>query len=355
MLAHRLAEIIPPPVTRFAKPNRPLRWAIGITTAPRETYHLELAVERCIAAGFPPPWIFAEPGEYPSGVWDRVKNLGCRVTHNGDQLCVVPNHVSAVTTLLRSPDTRAFEALLMLEDDTLLTDGTRKYLEEFVLWQSNPAICGPISLYSHSQMAALTPGWHRFTKDLMSAAGLWSPGGFGIWGAQALVFSNPCAQEWMKSRELASHEQSKPCQYGVFADQLISWWCERSGRTIWVHVGTHGESIAAHAGVGPSSVFGTSFVGSEKRWAQTTLSNPTYKPPIRGINPRDNAPVKPPEIIRGADTIDEYEARYAHRFAICQSCPTKRPTSDGFVCGRCSNCNDDTIGQRGRRCPEGRW
>ena len=99
------------------------KWAVGLTTAPRECSTLETSLKSLFRAGWTTPRLFAEPGT-------RIPQSACSLplTQRDSCLGAFPNWYLALTELaMRHPDA---DARLLCQDDVLYIEGLRAYLNQ---------------------------------------------------------------------------------------------------------------------------------------------------------------------------------------------------------------------------------
>lgn len=132
---------VPPGVIELppSDPRHPLgrsvtRWAVGVTTAPRQTPTIDRCIESLKASGFH-PFVFAEPGsdvELDCPVVQRPQRLGCW-----------RNYVQTLRDLLQLHPQAA--AIAVFQDDIEVCRDLREFLEHD-LWPSRRT--GVVSVYS---------------------------------------------------------------------------------------------------------------------------------------------------------------------------------------------------------------
>ena len=127
-------------------------WSVGMTTAPRLTPTFYASLESVRQAGWLNVRVFAEPGVALSAA------ASGEASERDQTLGAFPNWYLGLTEMyLRNPRCEAF---LMFQDDLVLAESTRAYLED-ALWPA-PEV-GVVSLYcpSHEHqpdIAAAVPG-----------------------------------------------------------------------------------------------------------------------------------------------------------------------------------------------------
>lgn len=198
-------------------------WSVGVTTAPRRVGTLEQTLSSLKSAGWEDVRIFAEPDSpLPK------PSAGYQITQRDEALGAFANWYLGLSELyLREP--RA-DAYLICQDDVLLAEGLRAYLEG-TLWPS--ASVGVVSVYCPGHVSVGMPsGFHVDTK------------GWQTWGALAYVFSNPSVRAFLSDPIVLNHSHHGPDRGRRNIDSLVGAWCERRERPYFVHV----PSLAQHIG-----------------------------------------------------------------------------------------------------------
>lgn len=222
------------------------RWLVGITTAPRKQPTLERTVASLRAAGWRDPHVFAEPGVSPVS--------GCTWHANATRLGGWPNfvHMARVLTSLES------DAILLLQDDVLLSPGLRQYLES-TPWPK----CGALSPYTSSIYARDGWGWKKIKYH-------------GLVGALAFVIRPHVLKNLLTSR-YARETQSN----GI--DTFFGRWIVSQGGLLF-----HQPSLAEH--IGDTSTIHGRAKNRGQRLAKTFLRgmdlSKIVRPPLEGREPR---------------------------------------------------------------------
>jgi hypothetical protein len=207
---NQLRELIPPPAT--SRPERILKWSVGVTTTPRRRPTLERCLDALTRAGWRNPHLFMDSVVRIPERFGRLPG-----TLRGPDAGAWPNHYLGLFELtLRQPDANAF---MILQDDALLYDGEnmRVYLEE-VLWPGGrPSI---VSLYCPGPYTAKEFGWHRYGKA-------W------VWGALAFIFPRETAQMYLRDRRVCRHRWRSAGSGLSQIDVLIGRWARRRGIPVW--------------------------------------------------------------------------------------------------------------------------
>lgn len=226
-----LEQLLPPPTQRHGAKVE--RWAIGVTTAPRQQPTLNRTLASLDAAGFSDPLIFAEPGSPIDAGWkEKVIRRDRRLGGWGNYIA------SLVELLVRRPDADAY---LMLQDDVLFAENVgnvRAYLEDHVLWPAEKLAC--VSLYCSSAYSAVRAGWHAMI------------GRPWIWGALAFLFSPDAAWRMLGHDLIAGHARRQVMKRGFRPetvrriDDAIGRYAKSAGLPIWYcspslcqHIGDH--------------------------------------------------------------------------------------------------------------------
>lgn len=148
-------EAPPTKPPRHPLPKHVTRWAVGITSAPRPVPTLHRCVESVMAAGFAPT-VFAEPGT-------SIDGIGCPVAVRTTRRGIWRNYVDTLRQLLAAhPDA---QAIMVLQDDVVLCQGVREFLEHDLWPGLSP---GMVSIYSPEEReAGGLPGVDRRTSGVI--------------------------------------------------------------------------------------------------------------------------------------------------------------------------------------------
>lgn len=209
--------------TPIRKPRNVSRWAVGVTTAPRDEPTLQQSLESLAKAGFETPRLFAEPGtEIP----DKFAHLP--MSHRDQTLGAFPNFYLGMSELfMRDPQA---EAYLICQDDVLYAEGLREYLERH-LWPSENT--GVVSVYCPSHYARDKPdGFHIENR------------GWSAWGALAYVIPNRVMRRLLAEPTFLAHRQGGKAAGLKNVDSVVGAACQRLGLDYYVH----SPSLAQHIG-----------------------------------------------------------------------------------------------------------
>jgi hypothetical protein len=334
-IADAIAKIVPSPRNRV-KPAKEVRWAVGITTAPRlgGKEYLSETLKAVLAAGFEKEDILvaAEPRSPVPSWWEE---MGGAVTRRGKRMGVFPNHFATLHELRFGCELQKSDAFLMLECDARPCPGLREYLERFVLWPVHPNQLSCVSLYTCAIYGGSTRGWYEWSRP-------------GFWAAQALLFSKESAAQYLTGNPFAYRHIESPVAYqNRFADSEVSQWAHAMSRPIHFAVGHEGASLIEHVGESSSVFNRDELSGSRKEWWSVRAALAGEAPPDRQCpysparwlvdTPRQNPPMQAPR----APTIpgETTEARRVRRLAICEQCdewhgaPVKEDQ-----CHKCASC-----------------
>ncbi|MBX3444031.1 MAG: hypothetical protein KF774_16600 [Planctomyces sp.] len=181
-----LRALLPAPRRQSGPPVR--RWAVGVTTAPRQSPTLDECLARLAQAGWPAPRLFIDGDVSLAADFQQLPQ-----TRRNPQIGAWPSYyLGLAELLLREPDADAF---LMLQDDALLCDDpdARGYLES-VLWPGRAP--GIASLFCSRADTQPQPGWAEFQ-------GVWT------WCALAFVFSRESAIRFLADENVVRHRFSQ--------------------------------------------------------------------------------------------------------------------------------------------------
>ena len=235
----------------------PNRWAVGITTAPRETPTLARTLASLAAAGFDNIHVFAEPGVDPLP--------GCTWHQNRERLGGWSNFIQSCRVLTGLD----CDVLLLSQDDVLYARNLRGYLET-IPWPET----GALSVYTSERYSQKMGGGDAWG---------WSAIPFrALEGSLAIVARSDKIKRLVKNR-VASRKQGK------FFDALLGNWLSRNGglRFHYPSLAQHiGETSVVHPGAGN---FGTrrasTFVGADFDLSNADL-RARAKPPTFQVYPK---------------------------------------------------------------------
>lgn len=214
------------------------RISLGVTVAERAGRTLERTLGSIAAAGFTQPRVFADG---TVSVPD-----GAPVTRRLPALGGWPNFWLALTELVaREPQADAY---LLIQDDVVFCRDTARYVSHIDF----PEDAGVISLFTPACYNGPF-GWHPF------------PGGYGMAGAQALLFPQRRACEFLAHPWTVNHRRSAPKNEHYRGDGLhhidgvVGEWRRLAGQQGY----THTPSLSQH--IGESSVMYPGFRGKQDR------------------------------------------------------------------------------------------
>jgi hypothetical protein len=194
-------------------PARPIAWAVGVTTAPRDRPTLDECLASLARAGWSNPRLFVDADAPVPG---RAAALPRTTRH--DRAGAWPNYLLALHELvLREPRADAF---MLVQDDCAFHDdeSLRDYLERHVLWpEPGP---GVVSLYCASAYTRPEAGWHALEQP-------WG------WGALAFVFPNAVARAILLDAGVFEHRRTGRSHGLAHIDVVIGSWAARRGVPIW--------------------------------------------------------------------------------------------------------------------------
>lgn len=180
-----------------------MKWAVGVTTAPRDESYLDWTLAACESAGWPP--VVFNDAEKTLGPWG--------------------NFLRSAAALADRP----VDAIIMLQDDVLLAKNLRPWLEKQLAASAWWSTCGIISLYSCEGMSRdLDRGWNAIPWRYVKACG-----------------SGACAV--LMRRQVAQRILDDPPAPSAFC--LTDVWLKRvcyRERLDWIE---HCPSLCRHVGV----------------------------------------------------------------------------------------------------------
>jgi hypothetical protein len=198
------------------------RWAVGVTTAPREHPTLERTIRSLAAAGWKLPRIFAEPGvELP----DNCEHLP--LTRRDAPLGGWPNWLLALSELvLREPHADAY---FMVQDDVVFCRHVRTYLER-ILWPAEKL--GLVSVYCPAVYVRRTRGFHSVEA------------GWNLISALTCVFPSAAARSLLGHARALNHRRLGPYGGVKSIDAVVGRWAKDCEFPAFFHT----PSLAQHTG-----------------------------------------------------------------------------------------------------------
>lgn len=216
-----LEEMLPPP--KCVSGDRVLRWAVGVTTAPRKQMTLEWCLDSLARAGWEQPHLFLDG---TIRVPERYSHL--QVTWRETGVGAWPNYFLALHELLMlEPDADAY---LLVQDDANVFDShnLREYLER-ALWPGPRH--GIVSLYCPEPYNAGSAGWHQLNQA-------W------LWGALAFVFPAHLARAFAGDPQVVSHRWANRDTGRLGIDSLLGSWTRAHHVDVWYPI----PSLVQHVG-----------------------------------------------------------------------------------------------------------
>lgn len=207
------------------RPGSVSRWAVGITTAPRESETVARMAESLGAAGWDLDTVhlFAEPdAQVPGSFADAM------VSRRNATLGAWPNFLLGLMELtLRDPHADAY---LMCQDDAIFCKGLRDYLEDS-LWPATRL--GVVSLHTASHLASDELSGFYPSRE-----------GWGAWGAMGYIFPNASARAFLRHPMVGNHRNRGRSEGLCNIDSIVGEWCLRSGLDFYLHA----PSLCQHIG-----------------------------------------------------------------------------------------------------------
>lgn len=181
----------------------PIRWAVGLTTAPRPEPTLQQTLHSLQAAGWP----------------------DCRLFDDAKRAGAWPNWIAGLRTLLAEYPNA--EAYMLVQDDAIFCRRLRRYLEKTLWPASNLALCSP---YCPAPYRKSEHGWHQQDR------------GWNLVGAVCWVIPPHSARSIIAD---LAHVQARNR-----IDARIGQWAKNVGRSVWYHT----PSLVQHIGSGNSAL-----------------------------------------------------------------------------------------------------
>ena len=180
-----------------------MRWAVGLTTAPRPEPTLKRTMASLQRAGWGKVSVFDDT--HRQGAW--------------------PNWLRAVRALLL--EHRGADALLVCQDDAVFCRGLQAYLERTLWPDDQVALCSP---YCPSPYRGKTAGWHPENR------------GWYLVGALCWAIPRDTAEAILRS---LGHVEARSR-----IDARVGHWARQTGRSVWYHT----PSLVQHIGNGNSAL-----------------------------------------------------------------------------------------------------
>lgn len=213
--------VIPRP--RLRSGPRVAKWAVGVTTAPRDQSTLDDCLSSLAAAGWREPRLFVDGNVRLSALAS-----GLPVTYRDPQIGAWPSYYLALIELImRAPHADAY---LLVQDDVVFFQHPlmRRYLES-ILWPGNRP--GLVSLFCSRAYTQAVSGWKQLEEAL-------------VWGGPAIIFPHDAAIAFVSDAQVVHHRLS-PDPHGLAnIDWLIGEWAWRTGTPVYVPT----PSLAQHIG-----------------------------------------------------------------------------------------------------------
>lgn len=246
-----LESVVRPPARRYG--NQVRKWAVGVTSAPREQPTIGYCLDSLARAGWANPIIFAD------GQVELPKRFASyRITRRVRQLGAWPNFLLGLQELLFA-EPKA-DVYLMMQDDAVYCEGVnvREYLENHVLWPSRtPSI---VSAYCPTPYTKPPDTWH-VRKEA------W------VWGALAFILPRETAREILQDPQIHEHRWHKEHNGKALVDVAIGQWALRQKLPIYYPV----PSLVQHIGHVSTVFLGNRVLGDRRasRFAGNELRYPT--------------------------------------------------------------------------------
>lgn len=243
-------------LTKSDKPSKPIKWTIGIITAPRTVglAYLPRTLASLKRTGWENPVIFAEPGS------PIPNNLQMDVVHRRHTYGDWTNWATGLFELLLSePDTDYF---MMVEDDVVFAQSVRIYIEGY-LSQLEPF--GSLSLYCPNQYQRTGPafsnrcdGWNTCTTQtvIMSKNSVISFFAYHKTVRHRFehVFDSP-------KEEIPWGVRVNPCN--SVKDSIIGTWAKDHHLPVFFHHPSLAQHIGTDSTLGCDHHYADDFVGED--------------------------------------------------------------------------------------------
>jgi|GEM_PF-2061409 len=195
-----------------------MKWRVGVVTAPREKPTLERTIESIRGAGWSDIFVRGEPrSPIPKDV----------VSHVAARQCGVAKNTLALIRMLLDDES---DAMLICQDDVLLSVGCREYVER--TWPINNGGLGLLWLYRNEPKTKADRAWVRLPNTVDGAR--------GVYGSLAVVLTQRLAEMLERDEPLGQLATAR----AGWDTQLIRWAATKTQAEIY----HHDPSLAQHIG-----------------------------------------------------------------------------------------------------------
>ena len=214
-----IGTLIPRPVRRYG--SKVTRWAVAVTTAPREQETLDDCLGSLIQAGWTDPRLFVDGDVSVSQKWNHLET-----TYRKPQMGAWPNYYLTLAEMfMRHPDADAY---MLVQDDVVFFrhPDVREYVES-VLWPS--ADPGIVCLFCSRGHAPADRGWHPVDGRL-------------VWGGPAMIYSRPVLMNLLSDPGIIAHRLSNDGRDST--SRPVGTWALETGTNVTVCA----PSLVQHVG-----------------------------------------------------------------------------------------------------------
>ncbi len=199
------------------------KWAVAVTTAPRQQMTFDRCLSSIRAAGWQEPRVIADGEVEIPAQWVHLP-----ITRRLPQIGAWPSYyLTLIEMLMRQPEADAF---LIVQDDVVLFENPslRSYLES-MLWPGDKP--GIVSLFCSRAYHSQKPGWYQLEEPL-------------TWGGQALIFAREIVIRLISDVRITMHRYAENGKGLANIDGLIGAWAFDTGTPVYVS----SPSLSQHIG-----------------------------------------------------------------------------------------------------------
>lgn len=214
----------------FSEAIRPLsasqqavRWATGVTTAPRKSRTIERCLRSLAAAGWDRVRVFAEPGALIPG--------GVSATVRASRMGAWPNwYLSLAELVMLDPQADYY---FIAQDDAIFCRHTREFFER-----------DQLTMHQQSVFSLYCPAIYHSNKRLPDYGPHEVCEGFGLVGALTYIFPAAAATSLLRDANVVDHRLKGNRRGLGNIDAVVGRWADQTGHSVRYY----SPSLADHIG-----------------------------------------------------------------------------------------------------------